>query len=79
MARRIAAVLEDPITVGAVTVQVRASIGIAPWDPTVPPAELVERADQAMYEAKRSGKNRWAVWGGKPDKDRDGQGDKRTL
>lgn len=63
VARRIAAVLEDPITVGSVTVQVRASIGIAPWDPTVPPAELVERADQAMYEAKRRGKNRWAVWG----------------
>lgn len=63
VARRIAAVLEDPITVGPVTVQVRASIGIAPWDPNVPPTELVERADQAMYEAKRSGKNRWAVWG----------------
>lgn len=64
VARRITSVLEDPITVGSVSVQVRASIGIAPWDPDVTPAELVERADQAMYEAKRSGKNRWAVWAG---------------
>ena len=63
VARRITSVLDDPITVGSVSVQVKASVGIAPWDPEVPPAELVERADQAMYEAKRSGKNRWAVWG----------------
>jgi diguanylate cyclase (GGDEF)-like protein/PAS domain S-box-containing protein len=63
VARRIAAALEDPIIVGSVTVQVRASIGIASWEPDVPPAQLVERADQAMYEAKRRGKNRWAVWG----------------
>ena len=63
VASRIAAVLDSPITVGATSVQVKASIGIAAWDPEVPAAVLMERADQAMYRAKRNGKNAWALWG----------------
>lgn len=64
VARRIAAVLDTPITVGSVSVGIRVSIGIAPWDPEASHEQLVERADQAMYAAKRGGKNRWSVWGG---------------
>ncbi len=62
VANRIAAVLEAPIVVGSVSVGIRVSIGIAAWDPTVTHDQMVERADQAMYAAKRGGKNGWVVW-----------------
>ncbi|MGH2942271.1 MAG: GGDEF domain-containing protein [Solirubrobacteraceae bacterium] len=36
----------------------RVSIGLARWDGTESTADLVDRADQALYDAKRSGRNR---------------------
>ncbi|WP_227395079.1 GGDEF domain-containing protein [Jeotgalibacillus aurantiacus] len=38
------------------------SIGVARSDGTVDPMEIVELADQALYQAKNSGKNCVAVW-----------------
>ena len=35
-----------------------ASLGVAPWRPGEEPAALLHRADQALYEAKRGGRNR---------------------
>ena len=37
------------------------SIGIAAWQPTEQPAQAVARADEALYAAKRAGRNR-VVW-----------------
>jgi diguanylate cyclase (GGDEF)-like protein/PAS domain S-box-containing protein len=38
-----------------------ASIGVAQWDGAESGAELAERADEALYEAKRAGRDRVAV------------------
>jgi diguanylate cyclase (GGDEF)-like protein len=37
------------------------SIGVAEWQPTEQPAQAVARADEALYAAKRAGRNR-VVW-----------------
>jgi len=38
--------------------QVTFSAGIAPINPEVPIVVSIDRADQALYEAKRAGRNR---------------------
>ncbi|MGH9205934.1 MAG: diguanylate cyclase domain-containing protein, partial [Acidimicrobiales bacterium] len=56
LADRIEEALEEPFTVGNVTMVVQASIGIAVFpDHGGDPVELMRKADSAMYEAKRSG------------------------
>ena len=54
---RIIDVLVEPICVGAISVQIGASIGLASrnGDPNVTVGELLRRADVAMYQAKRGG------------------------
>jgi diguanylate cyclase (GGDEF)-like protein len=38
------------------------SIGAAQWSRDEPPQQTTQRADQALYEAKRAGRNRIAFW-----------------
>lgn len=60
LAEKVAAAVSMPVTIDGQEVRVGASIGIAlsPTDATNP-SELLELADQAMYRAKRGGKNRF--------------------
>lgn len=55
--------LSRPFTLSSGSVQVGASVGVALHIPGQgeDPARLLARADQAMYEAKRAGKNRVAM------------------
>jgi two-component system, cell cycle response regulator len=46
---------------GGVHVAQTVSIGVATWDGNEQPTELEQRADAAMYEAKRRGRNQVAV------------------
>ncbi|MCC5825330.1 EAL domain-containing protein [Alkalimonas sp.] len=61
------AVLQDvlsalayPVQVNSIATQLSASIGVSfyPQEPSVEPEQLIRQADQAMYLAKQSGKNR---------------------
>jgi diguanylate cyclase (GGDEF)-like protein len=45
----------------AVTHRQTCSIGVASWDQREAPAELMARADRALYRAKRSGRDRVAI------------------
>jgi two-component system cell cycle response regulator len=54
-------VARDPVTISGTAGQlsVTISMGVASYvGPTETPDELIKRADEAMYEAKRSGRNR---------------------
>lgn len=55
---------DEPLQVRpGLLLQQTASIGVATWDGHEPPDSLEERADLAMYEAKRRGRNRVRVAG----------------
>ena len=54
-ANRIATCLTDTVDLGTATVKVSVSIGVAVTRPLEDGTELYERADRAMYDAKRSG------------------------
>ncbi|MEW5904989.1 MAG: diguanylate cyclase [Pseudomonadota bacterium] len=63
VAARILEVLEAPFDLGEATGKVGASIGIAlfPHD-AMDAASLMRQADEAMYQAKREGKNTWRFY-----------------
>ncbi len=64
VAERIVNRLAEPFSVASFTACAAASIGIALGTPgRDKPAELISRADAAMYRAKRSGKGRYALDG----------------
>ncbi len=59
VANSILQALSQPIDIGGVDVVAPASVGIAFHETGVGAAELMQRADVAMYTAKRDGKNRF--------------------
>lgn len=64
VAHRMISELTTPITLDGQTIHIGASIGIAVYPAGVGNIdEYVRRADMAMYEAKRSGKNRYVMFG----------------
>lgn len=62
LAERIVAVLQQPIAVGDLRIQLTASVGVAFARPETSAEVLLSEADAAMYEAKSAGKNRLAVF-----------------
>ena len=61
---RVLQLVNEPVTLDSSTARVSASIGISlyPLDADTPDL-LLRRADQAMYQAKQAGKNRWQRFG----------------
>ena len=76
VAQKIAAALLPVVKVGDLEVTVTSSIGIANYRDTtktgLSPGALLEQADQALYEAKRRGRNGYALYAPNPDQDRVG-------
>jgi diguanylate cyclase (GGDEF)-like protein/PAS domain S-box-containing protein len=64
VARRLCGALAEPVEVGEVAVPATVSVGVARADAESPLREVVARADQAMYDAKRAGKATWVVSAG---------------
>lgn len=63
VAQRILDTLAEPVTLGTTEVVVGASIGVAIGNATTKdPEELQRNADLALYQAKYSGKDRYAVY-----------------
>ena len=76
--RQVAAVIAEtirktvaakPVTVGAVTIPISASIGVSSFEPTSPLktlAHVIKAADLALYNAKHTGRNRVKVFNPAP-------------
>jgi GGDEF domain-containing protein len=61
VAAAVIAELETPIVVGGRVLALSTSVGVALSTADAKPEGLVRAADAAMYDAKRSGKGRYAV------------------
>lgn len=59
---RLRAALTAPIRLEGKTCRLSASFGLAPSSGAQSVRELLERADAAMYQAKRAGKGCWRIW-----------------
>jgi diguanylate cyclase (GGDEF)-like protein/PAS domain S-box-containing protein len=62
VARRALAAIERPLRIGGHELFVTASVGIALSERGVDASTLMRNADIAMYDAKRHGKARWALF-----------------
>ena len=64
---RILETLSEPFSIGGHVFTISGSMGICAFpDDGMDAQTLLERADRAMYEAKRAGKNTWRNWEGAP-------------
>jgi len=63
LADRVLAVVRRPAMLGGAELTVTCSVGIALLAPGEDPDEVVHRANEAMYSAKRSGRDRWEIAG----------------
>jgi diguanylate cyclase (GGDEF)-like protein/PAS domain S-box-containing protein len=61
VAGKLVKAMQAPFQLGDRAVTVSTSIGIAYYQPGMPAADLIKRADQAMYRAKHGGRNRFEV------------------
>jgi diguanylate cyclase (GGDEF)-like protein/PAS domain S-box-containing protein len=61
VARKLVAAMQTPFSIGGATLFVVASIGLAFSTPEAEADDVINRADQAMYEAKRGGRNRYVM------------------
>lgn len=70
MFSRLLAAAAQPVEVGDLSLQVSASLGITfyPQDEEVDADQLLRQADQAMYQAKLAGKNRYHVFDAEQDR-----------
>lgn len=59
---RILETIRSPIHIGATTVQLTGSMGVVENDFDLDYKMLLSKADSAMYESKRLGKNRWMLF-----------------
>ncbi len=63
VAAKLVTAMRAPFALGACTVTVSTSIGVAFFQPDMDSGELLRRADQAMYDAKRGGRDRFELDG----------------
>jgi diguanylate cyclase (GGDEF)-like protein/PAS domain S-box-containing protein len=63
VAAKLVQAMQAPFQLGDRAVTISTSIGIAYYQPGMPADDLVQRADQAMYNAKHGGRNRFEVDG----------------
>jgi diguanylate cyclase (GGDEF)-like protein/PAS domain S-box-containing protein len=70
MLTRLLEAAAQPLTLGELTMQVSASIGVTfyPQTDEVDADQLLRQADQAMYQAKLAGKNRYHVFDNEQDR-----------
>jgi len=70
MIKRLLAASRQPFQVGALTLQVSASVGITfyPQTDISEPDQLLRQADQAMYQAKQAGRNRYHLFDAEHDR-----------
>lgn len=62
VAGRVVTALEEPVDLGTVELYITASIGIAVADGRSSPADLVQNADTALYEAKNRGRAQYVTF-----------------
>ncbi|MBC7956807.1 MAG: diguanylate cyclase [Cytophagales bacterium] len=64
VAAKVLASAQEPFVLGTHTTRLSSSIGIGLYLPGsgLSPDQLLSRADDAMYQAKRNGKAQWVIW-----------------
>ena len=61
-AKRCLDIFEDPFDLGNVHLKISGSLGVAFYERGMDEKTLISRADQAMYQAKRNGKNGYRIY-----------------